>query len=127
MSAMAAIARLAAISLDGPDPGLLAGFYRELLDLEVLFESDDFVALKGGGVLVTAQKVADHKPPDWPSGGVPKQIHLELAVSDLDEAEARALAIGATKSSTQPSPDNWRVLVDPAGHPFCITTLIPED
>jgi hypothetical protein len=26
----------------------------------------------------------------------------------------------------QPSPDRWRVLIDPAGHPFCLTTLIPE-
>jgi hypothetical protein len=57
----------------------------------------------------------------------PKQLHLELAVGDLDEAEAAALAaIGATKAQTQPSPELWRVLIDPAGHPFCITTLIPD-
>jgi Glyoxalase-like domain len=35
-------------------------------------------------------------------------------------------AIGASKASVQPSPESWRVLLDPAGHPFCVTTLIPE-
>lgn len=34
--------------------------------------------------------------------------------------------VAPTKPATQPAPDRWRVLIDPAGHPFCITTLIPE-
>jgi catechol 2,3-dioxygenase-like lactoylglutathione lyase family enzyme len=104
----------------------LAAFYRELLGLELMWESENFVALKGAGVLVTFQRIEGHQAVDWPAGQVAKQMHLELSVDDLDDAEARALAIGATKPSEQPSPDRWRVLVDPAGHPFCITTLIPE-
>jgi hypothetical protein len=54
---MAAIARLAAISLDSSDPGPLAAFYRELLGSEIMFQSDDFVALRGSGVLLTMQRV----------------------------------------------------------------------
>lgn len=123
---MAAIARLGAVSLDSSDPAVLSTFYRELLDLEVLFESEDFVALKGAAVLLTVQRVEDHQPPDWPNARIPKQVHLELAVADLDTAEAGALALGATKPDVQPTPDAWRVLIDPAGHPFCITTLIPD-
>jgi hypothetical protein len=123
---MAAIARLAAVSLDSSDPVGLATFYRQLLDLEVFRESEDFVALKGAGILITTQRVEAHRAPSWPGGPAPKQLHLELAVSDLEEAEAQALAIGATKSDTQPNPDHWRVLLDPAGHPFCISTLTPE-
>ncbi len=123
---MPAIARLAAVSLDAEDPAGLATFYRELLGVDVLFESEDFVALKSAGVLLTMQRVADHRPPDWPTGTTPKQLHLELAVDDLDRAEAEAIAIGARKADTQPSPDSWRVLLDPAGHPFCLTTLIPD-
>jgi len=119
--------RLAAVSLDSSDPAGLADFYRQLLGLELYFESPDFVALRGAGVLLTTQRVADHVRPDWPSGPAPKQIHLELAVQDLEAAESTALALGATKADEQPNPDNWRVLVDPAGHPFCITTLIPDD
>ncbi len=123
---MAAIARLGAVSLDSADPVRLADFYRQLLDLEVMFESDDFIALSGAKVLLTVQRVTDHQPPSWPGGDVPKQLHLELAVDELDAAEAAALALGATQADVQPSPDRWRVLLDPAGHPFCLTTLIPE-
>ncbi|SKS92590.1 glyoxalase/bleomycin resistance protein/dioxygenase [Mycobacteroides abscessus subsp. abscessus] len=92
----------------------------------MLFESEQFVALKGAAVLLTFQRVADHQPPQWPEGGVPKQLHLELAASDLDAEEARILGLGATKAEVQPNPSGWRVLVDPAGHPFCITNMIPE-
>ena len=121
-----AIAKLGAVSLDSSDPTGLASFYRQLLDLEVFFESDDFVALKGAGILITTQRVPEHVAPSWPTGPAPKQLHLELAVTDLDQAEAAALALGAAKADTQPAPDRWRVLLDPAGHPFCITTLIPD-
>jgi hypothetical protein len=47
--------------------------------------------------------------------------HLDFAVADdLDAAEARAIELGATKVGEQPNPDRWRVLIDPAGHPFCL-------
>jgi len=123
---MTAIARLAAVSLDSSDPAALAEFYRQLLGLETMFESDDFVALKGAGVYLTTQRVEDHQPPSWPDARVPKQLHLELAASDLDAAEAGAVALGATRPADQPNPDVWRVLIDPDGHPFCLTTLIPD-
>lgn len=123
---MTTTARLGAISIDCADPAALAQFYRQVLDLEVLFESEQFVALKGAAVLLTFQRVADHQPPQWPEGGVPKQLHLELAASDLDAEETRILGLGATKAEVQPNPSGWRVLLDPAGHPFCITNMIPE-
>lgn len=50
---------------------------------------------------------------------------LDLAVHDLDEAETEALRLGARKAETQPGPAKWRVFVDPAGHPFCLTVTIP--
>ena len=122
---MAAI-RLAAVSLDSDDPGALAAFWRELLGLTVMFESRDFVALEGAGILLTTQHVPEHRSPDWPDGATPKQLHLELAVDELDASEELALALGARRAEVQPAPERWRVLLDPAGHPFCITTLIPE-
>jgi Glyoxalase-like domain len=126
MQPVTAIARLGAVSLDSDDPKSLALFWSDLLELEVMFESEDFVALKGAGVLITTQRVANHQHPDWPETTIPKQIHLELAVSDLNAVERRAVELGAVKASTQPNPDVWRVLQDPAGHPFCLTTMIPE-
>ena len=119
--------RLAAVSLDAAQPRPLAEFYRRLLELEIAFETDDFVALKGGGILVTVQRVADHVAPDWPAATVPKQVHLELAVDDLDEAERLALSLGAVRPAEQPAPGKWTVLIDPAGHPFCLTALIPKE
>ena len=65
---MGAIAKLGAVSLDSSDPTGLASFYRQLLDLEVMFESDDFVALKGAGILITTQRVEEHVAPSWPTG-----------------------------------------------------------
>jgi catechol 2,3-dioxygenase-like lactoylglutathione lyase family enzyme len=123
---MTAIARLGGISLDASDVAELAAFYRDLLELEVVWTTEDFIALKAGGIFLTVQRVADHQPPDWPSAGPPKQLHLELAVSDLEAAEASALALSARKPEQQPCPDEYRVLIDPAGHPFCLTTQIPD-
>lgn len=123
---MTAVARLAAVSLDTDNPAGLASFYKELLGLEDYFSSEDFVALKGGPVLLTFQRVVEHIRPTWPTGTAPKQVHLELAVSDLEMSESAATALGATRAEEQPSPDKWIVLLDPSGHPFCITTLIPE-
>lgn len=122
--------RLAAVSVDTDDPKPVSEFYRQLLGLEVFFESDAFVALKGAALLLTFQRVGAHRAPAWPDGDVPKQLHLELSVSDLDAVERRALDLGATKPAKQPGAqpggDRWRVLLDPAGHPFCLSTMIPE-
>jgi len=123
---MEPIARLAAVTLDCYDPVPLADFYRSLLGLETMFEADGFIALKGAAIFLTMHQVDNHRAPQWPNGSIPKQLHLELAVTDLEAAEARALELGATKATTQPNPEAWRVLIDPAGHPFCVTTLIPD-
>jgi hypothetical protein len=70
-------------------------------------------------------RVPDYQPPQWPDGQA-KQFHLDVSVRDLDQAERRALTAGATKASVQPNPGSWRVLLDSAGHPFCVTTLISD-
>ena len=96
---MSAVARLAAVSLDTDDPAGLALFYKELLGLEDYFSSEDFVALKGGAVLLTFQRVVEHIRPTWPTGAAPKQVHLELAVTDLETSESTATALGATRAA----------------------------
>ena len=54
------------------------------------------------------------------------QMHLDFDVDDLDAAEAIVLAAGATKHDVQPN-DHCRVYIDPAGHPFCLSTLATAD
>ncbi|MFI6224054.1 VOC family protein [Nocardia salmonicida] len=114
-------ARLGAVSIDSDEPGKLARFYSELLDAPLVYETPDLVVLQTESLFITIEKIPDHQPPDWPSGPVPKQLHLDLFVDDLDDAEVFALSIGARKPDTQPSPHKWRVLIDPSGHPFCVT------
>ena len=52
-----------------------------------------------------------------------QQMHLDIAVTDLPAAVAAAVELGAVEAAHQPEPDVWRVLLDPAGHPFCLTTV----
>jgi hypothetical protein len=121
------VARLGSVSLDCADPHALAAFYAALTGRDVAYESESFCALHlDAGLWLSTQKVKDYRAPEWPDGDVPQQMHLDFSVADLDEGERAALAAGARRSDEQPSPDRWRVMFDPAGHPFCLTTLIPE-
>jgi catechol 2,3-dioxygenase-like lactoylglutathione lyase family enzyme len=119
---MSAIGTLAAVSLDCQDPAALADFYRQVTGWEVVFSSENFTYLAGsdGGVRLSFQRVPDHPRPSWPDSA--KQFHLDFSVPDLDKAEQQLLELGATKPDFQPGGDKWRVLLDPAGHAFCITT-----
>jgi catechol-2,3-dioxygenase len=122
---MAPIARMRSIVLDCPDVRALADFYRELVGGEITYADDEWVNLRDQGqVILSFQRVADHRPPDWPDGDPPQQFHLDVTVDDVDDAEGRVLALGATKHPVQPGDaeedGNFRVYLDPAGHPFCL-------
>ncbi len=118
--------RLGSVSLECAEPAPLAAFWANLLGGEIAFESDDFVAVKLDHLWLSTIKVENYQPPTWPSDEVPKQMHLDLAVDNQAESEAAAIALGAVKATFQPEPLRWTVMIDPAGHPFCLTTLIPE-
>lgn len=113
-------------TLDCPDPYALASFYSSLADLEIEPLGDltpetvswMTVQLDGKPVIAFA-RVDNYLAPTWPTGNVPQQAHLEFSVPDLDIAEAGALAMGARKTDFQPD-ENFRVFLDPAGHPFCL-------
>lgn len=121
-----AVARLGSIALDCADPARLGAFWAEMLGGEVAFSSEGFVAVKTDRAWLAAVQVDGYQPPSWPSSATPKQMHLDLAVDDLEAAQTEAVRLGATPSADQPAPDRWRVLLDPAGHPFCLSTQIPE-
>ena len=124
---MTAVGRFGGVALDADDPAALCAFYQRLLDLELVAEADGFSALRlSAGCFLTFWRVADHRPPDWPDGSVPKQMHLDVAVTDLDAAEHQAIVLGASRASEQPAPERWRVLIDPAGHPFCLSAAVPD-
>ncbi len=126
--ASAPVGKLASISLDCTDPSALAAFYSSLLGLPQVFATADgsLVALSDGTLALTMMRTEDHTAPTWPQPGQLQQMHLDVSVADLEHAVARAVALGAHPAGHQPAPERWRVLIDPAGHPFCLTTVTPD-
>ena len=115
----AAIPRFDTVTIDCPDPAALANFYGMLLEWPVPAEDGDFVALDppDGGTALTFQRAAGFVAPTWPHPAVQQQMHLDLAVDDMDAAHERAIALGARHLATQ---DKFRVYADPVGHLFCL-------
>lgn len=112
------------VVLDCPDPRALADFYRQLVGGEITYADDDWVNLRDGDlVILSFQRVVDYRPPTWPTGDQGQQFHIDVTVDDVDQAEHEVLALGASRHDVQPGLDedsNWRVYLDPAGHPFCL-------
>jgi catechol 2,3-dioxygenase-like lactoylglutathione lyase family enzyme len=121
------VGRLGATSIDCPDPAALAGFYGALLGMRPLVEAPDgsVVAITDGAATLAFMRVADYVAPSWPEPGQLQQMHLDVSVADLDAAVAGAVALGAREAAHQAGPTRWRVLLDPAGHPFCLTNILP--
>lgn len=122
------VGTLASISIDCPDPDRLAPFYRGLLGLDEFFATPDrgVVVLSGAGPMVTLMRVGTYEAPSWPDGPQRQQMHFDVAVDDLESAVAAAVALGATEAAFQPAGHAWRVLLDPVGHPFCLSTVRPD-
>ncbi|MFC7246420.1 VOC family protein [Catellatospora aurea] len=112
-------AALADVAIDCTSAGPLARFYSELLGLPVTWEGEGGAMISAEGRLpVIFQEIAEHRAPRWPDPAHPQQYHLDVEVSDIEQAEPKVLALGATRLAG--AGDNWRVYADPAGHPFCL-------
>lgn len=117
------------VTIDCLHPKKLAVFYKDFLDWEIKFETDDFVSLSAAGFAVRLgfQRNEDYLPPVWPEQPDRQQqmVHLDFKAASKDEMRSLArLAVdfGASIAEDQFSED-WIVLIDPEGHPFCIDTL----
>ncbi len=122
------IGALASISIDCPDPDALAPFYCGLLGLQEAFATPDrgVICLAGAGPMLTLMRVDSYVAPSWPEGPQHQQIHLDVAVDELESTVPAAIALGATEAAHQPAPDQWRVMLDPIGHPFCLSSVRPD-
>ena len=111
--------------LGSPDPAGLARFYQALLGGELDVGDPTFVTLllrPTDTTNLAFQLEPDHVPPTWPApghGDQQMQVHLDVGVTSVAEAVADAVALGATAAEFQPQ-DDVRVMLDPAGHPFCL-------
>lgn len=61
----------------------------------------------GSGAGLAFQLAPDHVAPTWPDNTIPQQFHLDLDVPDLDEAERRAIAIGAVPTGMPTSESSF--------------------
>ena len=111
------------VVLDAPDVAVLARFYAELRAWTIHHLDHDDASLDAGeGVAyLNIQRNEDYVRPTWPAqpGKQQMMLHLDFEVTDLEAETERAVALGATLPAHQPQ-DNVRVLLDPAGHPFCL-------
>lgn len=122
--ALRAKSRWFGVALDAPDPQELARFYERLLGWTIFEDSPEWVTLApsgDAGYNLAFQREQNFVPPVWPSepGSQLMMLHLDLQVDDLDEAVKHAIEAGAEPASFQPQ-DEVRVMLDPAGHPFCL-------
>ena len=123
--------------LDCADAEELAAFYGTLFGWEVTRRDTRHDREGGagwinmrdpkGGVGLNFQAEEWYQPPVWPEepGAQAKMIHFEVLVDDMDAAVAHVVDAGGREAPSQPegrSPDELRVMLDPAGHPFCLFT-----
>ena len=114
------------ISFDCPNANELANFYMNISGwTKEELSGDEWAGLRTPeGILLVFQTVEDYSPPIWPceNGKQQQMAHIDFFVDDLQEAEKLALCHGAKKSKIQFF-DTSTVMFDPAGHPFCLSTV----
>lgn len=124
--------KMYAFTLDCKDPYELAKFYAELLTWIIPFHDEEWACIappgtgQGGYPCVLFQRNLEYIPPVWPekSGAQQQMAHMDFAVNNLEEAVRHAILCGAKTADEQFSED-WRVMLDPAGHPFCLCQMKP--
>jgi len=114
--------RVSATVLGTSDPRALGAFYERLLGWTVVDDEPAWVRLQApSGAGLSFQLEPDHVPPVWPAtpGDQQMMAHLDIGVDDLAAGVAWAVEAGASVAGHQPQ-ERVRVLLDPAGHPFCL-------
>jgi len=121
------------VTIGAPDPRNLAAFYARMLEWQVAAEDparpgyppeDGWAQVRPPpgkvGPRLNFEYEEQYTRPVWPSeaGQQHVTVHLDIAVSDLGTAVAWATEAGASMAGYQPQ-DDVRVMIDPAGHPFC--------
>jgi predicted enzyme related to lactoylglutathione lyase len=108
------------VVFDAADLSAESQFWAGLLGGRVVEDGAWHSVVVGGAWVIGVQHAPDHVEPQW-SDGV--RVHLDLFVSDLEQAHAEAMQLGARllKAAEDPlAPEGFQVYADPAGHPFCL-------
>lgn len=116
------------VTLDCSDAETLAAFYADVFGWEInARDGVGWVQVRdpNGGVGLNFQADDWYEPPTWPEepGERTKMLHFEILVDDVEAAVEVVLRVGGTEAPHQPSDRDrtrLRVMLDPAGHPFCL-------
>ena len=128
--------RISGPVLDAPDVAELTHFYQQLLGWEIeaiegprpgFPPQDGWSRLRpdDGTTKIEIQFEEHFQRPVWPGapGTQGMQLHLDIWVEDVARGVAWAVACGAREAHPQPEGRDLtrlRVMLDPAGHPFCL-------
>lgn len=111
---------------DAGDIEAESSFWAGLLGGEVYRDEGWHSIVVDGEWVMGVQHAPNHVPPEWPDGAQQQQVHLDLHVADLDEADRVATGLGGrqlqppTRPADNPDGDEmFAVYASPAGHPFC--------
>lgn len=119
--------KLASIVIDSNNAEDLSEFYRKLLDWNKKIyshgEDGEWIVLSKSDESTTRlvfQQIEGYEKPSWPEEINKQQqmLHLDFYSDDVADSVKHAIACGARLAEYQSG--DWQVLIDPAGHPFCI-------
>jgi hypothetical protein len=104
----------------------MIALYRDMLRMEVSAREARWASISSEGRMAVLIQVQDwYVPPVWPEElpAQTKMMHFEVHVTNVRAAVTRAVSFGAREAPWQPpdrDPNMLRVMLDPAGHPFCL-------
>ncbi len=116
------VGKFHALVIDCEDIETTAKFYENLVGMQRVSTEEDWINIGDAPdrPALAFQKVDKLTPPDWPGWEHPQQMHLDVLVANLDDGEQEVLKLGARKQGYEE--DDFRVYLDPAGHPFCLVS-----
>lgn len=121
------VAKWSGVAIDCHDADAVADFYAALFGWEVTGRDDGWAQLRDPerGVGLNIQADPNYVRPVWPENDHDQQkmMHFEVLVTDVEAAAQVVLANGGAEADWQPPDrdrDRLRVMLDPAGHPFCL-------
>jgi predicted enzyme related to lactoylglutathione lyase len=126
---VAAIGRLELVQVDCADPIALAGFWCQVLGveiIEVLGDPPHYVNLEPPADARHGPALAFQRVPEPKSSK--NRLHFDVAVDDVDVATAQVEAIGGSRPPIDDVSEHgyhWRVMADPDGNEFCLVFTIP--
>ena len=112
-----AVGRLSEVVIDCHDCDALAAVWAAVLGGTAVRESPEWVAviMPDGSTTVSFQQVPEAKVGK-------NRVHLDVLVTDLEEAAAQCVALGATQVTDRRADPigDFIVLLDPEDNEFCV-------